>query len=984
LKYQVGDVPVPGYKLLHWLGTGSYGEVWKANGPGGVSCALKFINLDSKSGLKEFRAIGLVKRLQHPNLVPVQAIWLKDPEGNFLADDEPDSLRLKTGGTKVLIIAMGLGQKSLAQRLDECREKGGAGIPERELIRYMEHAADGIDYLNEPIHDFGQGPASIIHCDIKPANLLIVGGGVQVCDYGVAKAIGHDIRKTIAAGTPAYAPPELINSEPGAKTDQYSLAMTYFELRTGTLPFPEERAILSNLTGQLDLTSMQKDEREVLRRAFSADQKKRYATCRELVDELKVALGASLNSGSRPVATAAPSPIEKPRLVEKSVPPSPPPPKSERQAPAEAPIVLQVRPALPEVRNAHSTLQPADSNRLADSTPSTPAQTIPAQMPVWTGPPAAASADVLPADFEYKILRRLGHGTFGEVFEAEAPGGFKVAVKRISRSLDHPASKGERESLEALKNTSHPFLLQTHAYWVHQDQLVIVMELAEGSLADRISHYQKLGQPGMPAEELVTYFQQAAEALDYLHGQNVTHRDIKPQNLLYLKGYAKVADFGLARTHQHTQTTVGEAMGTPLFMAPEVWGKRVSIHSDQYSLAATYVAARLGRPLFKTELIHELAMQHLLNVPDLNPLPAEEQKALRKALAKRPDDRYPSCKAFVEALKEAVHPPLPQPLAASRPRWNPVALAAATLVLFAIGAAALWISKDRGTATVLSPPEIPPVVDPVWCPKGWIADAMEEPRLHDGKKYPKRLTRKVGVEELVAIRIDSNRLEGKPFYILRDKVTNQVFRTEWDKKPNPEIDAYKWDNAIRAEELFPGIWRKGAVPLEGLNGQLKALGIDDEQAKVPVVNVTMVEATLVARELGGRLPTHDQWLAALGKGGEGEGLQPPFVLGGPPPQGLALDLKRGPWPVDRDTPDKSIYGVRGLLTNGYEWTRETPDNEVIVIKPLPSLPPNVNVVGQTWTLDEVLTSTVLAARTKLQFLWDDTLHGIGFRVVLEP
>ena len=223
---------------------------------------LKFISMDSKSGLKEFRSIRLVKKLQHPNLCPVQAIWLRDPDGNVLSDTGEDSISIRLMGPKELVIAMGLGQKSLAQRLEEMRSKGG--IPARDLLRYMIDAAKGIDYLNSPEHDLEAGPAAaIIHCDIKPANLLIVGGGVQVCDYGVAKALAPDSKKTFAAGTPAYAPPELINNEPCPQTDQYSLAVTYYELRTGRLPFDEARAIVANLMGQLDFSGVGPDEREV-------------------------------------------------------------------------------------------------------------------------------------------------------------------------------------------------------------------------------------------------------------------------------------------------------------------------------------------------------------------------------------------------------------------------------------------------------------------------------------------------------------------------------------------------------------------------------------------------------------------------------------------------------------------------------------------------------------------------------------------------
>jgi serine/threonine protein kinase len=307
VAYQAGDQPIPGYRLDTFLGQGSYGSVWKAIGPGGVPCAMKFISLDNKSGLKEMRAIGLVKRLQHPNLCPVQAIWLKDKEGNLMSDSPgSESTRFMLGGNKELIIAMGLGQKTLAQRLEECRGRGG--IPIRDLIRYMEDAAKGIDYLNDPVHDLGSGPASVIHCDIKPANLLIVGGGVQVCDYGVARALsstGADVRKTFAAGTPAYAPAELINNEPTNQTDQYSLAITYFELRTGHLPFDEAKAIIANLTGQLDLSDLPPDEQEVIRQATCPRPNERYETCLEMVEALKMASGVTITRPARHSGSAS-------------------------------------------------------------------------------------------------------------------------------------------------------------------------------------------------------------------------------------------------------------------------------------------------------------------------------------------------------------------------------------------------------------------------------------------------------------------------------------------------------------------------------------------------------------------------------------------------------------------------------------------------------------------------------------------------------
>jgi len=254
----------------------------------------------------------------------------------------------------------------------------------------------------------------------------------------------------------------------------------------------------------------------------------------------------------------------------------------------------------------------------------------------------------------YRLRKRLGRGEFGEVFQGEAPGGIEVALKVLTRSLDHEASQRELKALEKVRELHHPFLLQTQAFWVLDDRLVVVMELADGSLYDRLEECQRSGLPGIPVEELVTYFSQVAEALDFLHSQRITHRDIKPQNLLHLKGYAKVADFGLARSQERSLTEASMLAGTPVYMAPELWLNKVSIHSDQYSLAATYVEMRLGRRLFTAPSLYDMAQKHLHALPDLEPLSPAEKRVLLKALAKDPGQRYPSCRAFARALAEAV------------------------------------------------------------------------------------------------------------------------------------------------------------------------------------------------------------------------------------------------------------------------------------------------------------------------------------------
>ena len=85
--YKVGDDPIPGYHVVKFLGRGGFGEVWQAEGPGGTCVSLKIItNLSSSQARKEFRALGIVKNIRHPNIVPIIGVWLKDGQGNVLDD----------------------------------------------------------------------------------------------------------------------------------------------------------------------------------------------------------------------------------------------------------------------------------------------------------------------------------------------------------------------------------------------------------------------------------------------------------------------------------------------------------------------------------------------------------------------------------------------------------------------------------------------------------------------------------------------------------------------------------------------------------------------------------------------------------------------------------------------------------------------------------------------------------------------------------
>ena len=608
------------------------------------------------------------------------------------------------------------------------------------------------------------------------------------------------------------------------------------------------------------------------------------------------------------------------------------------------------------------------------------------------GDPTPVTTDVLPSGVPYRLVRKLGEGAFGEVYEGRAPGEIPVAIKRIMRPVNDPASKAEEKALEAIKRLAHPFLLQTNAYWILDDRLVIVMELADGSLADRITHHQDKGQPGVPPEELIPLFEQAAEALDYLHTEKIAHRDIKPENILLLKGYAKVADFGLARPQQNTMTVVGNTAGTPAYMAPEMWRQQVSLHSsDQYSLAATYVRARLGRTLFTTNVWVDLANAHINDTPDLNPLPPSEQAVLLKALAKNPEERFGSCLEFTKALRAAVLP-APEPKTVIRERRSAAILTTvvvACVVAVAVTSAMVYFLRPDSQSTTPSangtekpeekPPEKPPELPLINIPAGWTAD-LSDTRPLGNKRYPGKLTRNDYGETLVAILIPKESPDDPPtHYMLENKITNRVFSKVWDAVDKDlESDLHKLS---ARGTLAPGRWKQWVEP----NGP-----------DAPVLDVTVPEAILGAKALGGELPGRWQWVKATGA--LNQSTKPPAKApaGARLAEGLTAEVKRKqlegrdlalgrkqPLPVTAGSGDKSHRGVRQLVSNGHEWLGQFDpeiDDRRIVLLALPDDPGSAAFVGrgygdvQVMDFDAILQDKQSFDMIKRTF--------VGFRLVL--
>ena len=311
--WQVGDQVVPGYCLEKFLGRGQFGEVWRATSPGGTVCALKLLNLGGKQGWKEFRSIQRIKRVRHPHLAPFNAIWLLDEQGRVLSDDAVASLGRDQRQARstlapddnvdaapppaTLVVATVLGDKTLGDRMRECQNDGHAGIPADELLDYMDEAAKGIDFLNRGAHDLGDSSGPMQHCDIKPENILLIGNSALICDFGVSQVLGSDEATTATAtsmiGSPAYMPPECILRKPSGASDQYSLALTYYELRTGRLPFDELQimhVLDAHRNGTLNLSRLSAAEQQVIRKATSIQPANRFESASEMVQALRRAV----------------------------------------------------------------------------------------------------------------------------------------------------------------------------------------------------------------------------------------------------------------------------------------------------------------------------------------------------------------------------------------------------------------------------------------------------------------------------------------------------------------------------------------------------------------------------------------------------------------------------------------------------------------------------------------------------------------------
>ncbi len=256
----------------------------------------------------------------------------------------------------------------------------------------------------------------------------------------------------------------------------------------------------------------------------------------------------------------------------------------------------------------------------------------------------------------YRLLEPLGRGGFGEVWKCVAPGGLHKAIKFVpgagAEDGRGEARQGqELQAFEEIKGIRHPFLLTLERVEIVNGELVMVMELADRQLQDRFRECRTCGLPGIPRDELLAYFADAAEALDMIAAKyGLQHLDVKPANLFLVAGHVKVGDYGLVARLDPDGAQSGNRGLTPKYVSPEALRGQPSQQSDQYSLALVYQELLTGTFPYTGRSPQQLMLQHVSSKPDLSGLPPADQPIVAQALSKNPEERFGSCLAFVQAL----------------------------------------------------------------------------------------------------------------------------------------------------------------------------------------------------------------------------------------------------------------------------------------------------------------------------------------------
>src|SRR6516164_3528034 len=239
----------------------------------------------------------------------------------------------------------------------------------------------------------------------------------------------------------------------------------------------------------------------------------------------------------------------------------------------------------------------------------------------------------------YRVLEPISAGAMGAVYRAvDVESETEVALKQCTNPHHDQRFEAEARLLSSLQ---HPRVVRIIDHFSVPSGQYLVMDLVRG--IDLGVLLKQRGQPGLPVDQSIEYVRQTCEALQYVHDQQIVHRDVKPQNLILSENGVVLVDFGIARLldEEETEGTIG--IGTPRFMAPEVFaGGNVSARTDVFSVAATLWTLIAGRPPVYADPTKLSGVN-----PDVTP---ELEQIVAAGLEMIPERRVASVAAFAKAL----------------------------------------------------------------------------------------------------------------------------------------------------------------------------------------------------------------------------------------------------------------------------------------------------------------------------------------------
>ena len=272
--------------------------------------------------------------------------------------------------------------------------------------------------------------------------------------------------------------------------------------------------------------------------------------------------------------------------------------------------------------------------------------------------------EIKPTVGRYEIVREIGQGAMGVVYEAKDPKINRLlAIKtiRFSDEFEEDRVKEIRDRFfreaEIAGKLSHPSIVSIYDVGEDYELTYLAMEFLEG--VDLRQHC-KQGDL-LPLRKVLDIISEVAIALDYAHSQGVIHRDVKPGNIMILKnGKVKVTDFGIAKAISSTQTKSGVVLGTPNYMSPEqVNGQKIDGRSDLFSLGVVLFELLTGQVPFHgknmTNLLYQITQVRHPSARDINPkVPKVCDQIINKALEKDPGSRFQSGTEFAKYLKATI------------------------------------------------------------------------------------------------------------------------------------------------------------------------------------------------------------------------------------------------------------------------------------------------------------------------------------------